>query len=396
MNRITLRAGAFGALASFALLAAGCTDEPTTAALAPANANTHQGGGHGTPDETAELAAPIFDIAALPDGGIAFAEFTTLKALDRRGSIREILTVPTAPGSAVNGIAPIGARSFWVTSAGLDLAVGAGLWRVSNGSARLVGDIEAFEIANDPDATVGTGWKTPACEEDPVQGFSAGPQSNPYHLESLGGEVAIVADAAGNSVLRGTAGGDLEVVAVLEPPTDENGDWHVLKTLDDGTECYVQPVPTAVAAGPDHALYVSELTGVPGPDMDGIQGEARVWRVHGDASNASCPSSADCDLAVSGLTSVIDIDFGADGRLYVVEYDTNGWFQAVIFGNAAGGTVLACDVTGAMGPLSRDQCETVADGLVLPGAITFDRHGTLWVVENHIGAAPSIHAVASP
>ncbi|MGK7312125.1 MAG: hypothetical protein ACN0LA_07765 [Candidatus Longimicrobiales bacterium M2_2A_002] len=74
------------------------------------------------------------------------------------------------------------------------------------------------------------------------------------------------------------------------------------------------------------ALYVSELTGAPGPDMDGIQG----------------------------------------------------------------------DVTGATGPLSRDQCEIIADDLALPGAITFDRHGTLWVVENHIGAAPSIHPVAMP
>ncbi|MDX1675640.1 MAG: ScyD/ScyE family protein [Longimicrobiales bacterium] len=396
MNRIPLRAGALGALASFVLLFAGCAEEPTTATLMPVDAAAHQGGGHGSPGEAAELGSPIFDLAALPDGGIVFAEFTTLKALDRHGSIREILTVPTKPGSAVNGIAPIGARSFWVTSSGLDLAVGAGLWRVSNGSARLVGDVEAFEIENDPDATMGPGWKTPACEEDPVQGFSAGPQSNPYHLESLGGDMVVLADAAGNSILRGHAGGDLEVVAVLEPPTDEDGDWHVLKTLEDDTECYVQPVPTAVAAGPDHTLYVGELTGAPGPDMDGIQGEARIWRIDGDAAGASCPSSDECDLAVSGLTSVIDVDFGADGRLYVVEYDANGWFQAVVFGNAAGGAILACDVAGAAGPLTRDQCETIADGLILPGAITFDRHGTLWVVENHIGAAPSIHPVAMP
>ena len=386
------RAGAFAVLATFAVSLTGCSDEPTTSALAPDPAVHHQGGNHGTPGGSSELAAPIFDLAVLPNGGVVFAEFTTLKELGRRGAIREIVTVPTKPGSAVNGIAPIGSRSFWVTSAGLDLAIGAGLWRVSNGSTRLVGDIETFEIDHDPDATVGTGWKTPACEEDPVGGFSAGPQSNPYHLESLGGDIAIVADAAGNSVLRAHAGGELEVVAVLEPPTDEDGEWHILKTLEDDTECYVQPVPTAVAAGADHNLYVSELTGVPGPDMDGIQGEARIWRVDGDAVNASCPSSDHCDLAVAGLTSVIDADFGADGRLYLVEYDTNGWFQAVILDNAAGGTILACDVVGAPSALSRDQCETIADGLVLPGAITFDRHGTLWVVENHLGA-PSIHPV---
>lgn len=392
MYRSIPRAGAIGVLATLGLLALGCSDEPSSPTLAPDGAAYHQNGNHGAPGETADPGPPIFDLAALPNGGIVFAEFTTLKELDRRGAIHEIVTVPTKPGSAVNGIVPLGTRSFWVTSAGLDLAVGAGLWRVSAASARLVGDIEAFEAAHDPDATVGTAWKVPACEDDPAQGFSAGPQSNPYHLESLSGSTAIVADAAGNTVLRGQADGGLEVVAVLEPPTDDEGSWHVLKTLDDGTECYVQPVPTAVAAAGPH-LYVSELTGAPGPDMDGIQGEARVWRVDGDAVNASCPSSDACTLAVSGLTSVIDADFGTDGRLYLVEYDANGWFQAVVLGNAAGGNILACDVVGATLPMSREQCDVIADGLVLPGAITFDRHGSLWVVENHIGTAPSIHPV---
>lgn len=397
-TRISPRAVATAALAFFAF---GCADDPENR-LNPTDVSTHQGHvGPGDGVGGSDIGGPIFDIAATPRGSIVFAEFATLREFDpRKGGIRDILTVPTADGSAVNGIAPIGARSFWIASAGLDEAVGAGLWRVSNGKARLVGDIEEFEIANDPDATIGTGWKVPACEEDPVGGFSAGPQSNPYHLESLGGSTAVVADAAGNSVLRGHAGGGLEVVVVLEPPTDENGDWHVLKTLDDAdeTECYVQPVPTAVAADEDGTLYVTELTGAPGEDMlaaGGIAGASRVWRIEGDAVDASCPSSGACELAAHGFSSLIDGDFGPDGRLYVLEYDANGWFQAVVFGNAAGGSIFACPVRDANAPLHRDDCEVIAAGLTLPGAITFDKTGHLWVVENHLGA-PSIHPVAMP
>jgi hypothetical protein len=55
------------------------------------------------------------------------------------------------------------------------------------------------------------------------------------------------------------------------------------------------------------------------------------------------------------LTSVVDVEFGADGRLYVVEMDASGWFAA---GSGTGGT--ACDVDNAI--------------ITTPGAITFD-HG---------------------
>lgn len=393
MHRITpLQACAVGMLlTSFTL--AGCADETTQPELAPTEISLHQGEDHGPDEDHSALGTPIFDIAALPNGGIVYAAFDQLRELTPRGEVKTILTVPTAEGSAVNGVAPIGARSFWITSAGLDKAIGAGLWRVSNGSARLVGDVEAFEIQYDPDATVGTGWKVPECEEDPVGGFSAGPQSNPYHLESFGGDVAVLADAAGNTVLRGFAGGGIETVAVLEPPTDENGDWHILKFLADDTECYVQPVPTAVAADGMGSLYVTELTGVPGPEMDGIAGESRIWRVDQDAVNASCPSSEECELAGNGFSSLIDADFGPDGRLYVVEYAEDGWFSALFVpGGFTFGSIFACDVSAGT-VVHRSECETIANDLVLPGAITFDKRDQLWVVENHIGEEPSIHAV---
>jgi hypothetical protein len=277
-------------------------------------------------------------------------------------------------------VASIGRGVFFAASGGPDLAVGAGVWRVSQGRARLIGDIHAFETEFDPDAFEGPRWKDQRCEEDPTQGFTAGPQSNPYHLVAASGSTALVADAAGNTLLSAKNDGEVDWVALFTPPVDEEGEYRVLFELPDGTDCYVQPVPTSVDIGPDGAIYVGELTGVPA-----VPGWSRIWRIAPGATNVVCPSDG-CEIVVSGLTSVIDVAFGPDGRLYVAEYDANGWLAAVVPAiPLAGGTIRACDVgTGV--------CELIAGDLVLPAAITFDKWGDLWVLEDNL-AAPTVRRV---
>ena len=191
-----------------------------------------------------------------------------------------------------------------------------------------------------------------------------------------------MADAAGNSLLSARTNGPIEVVAVFTPPvvgggsSTDPGDWIPLFQLPDGTDCYVQPVPTSIAVGPDGAYYVGELTGFPA-----TPGLSRVWRIDPGARNVSCPSVA-CQVVVSGLTSVIDVEFGPDGGLYVVEYDAKGWLAGL--GSPGDGTVKRCDV-------GSGDCSVVADGLVLPGAITFDTSGTAWIVENTF--APTVRTL---
>ena len=130
-----------------------------------------------------------------------------------------------------------------------------------------------------------------------------------------------------------------------------------------------QPVPTSVAVGSDGYYYVGELKGIPAPI-----GESRIWRIAPDASWAQCPD-ADCELVFDGgFTSIIDLAFGPDGLLYVVELDENSWFAANLppAANALlGGTINACDV-------ENPGCTVVADGIPLPTAITFGKKGTLW------------------
>jgi glucose/arabinose dehydrogenase len=74
----------------------------------------------------------------------------------------------------------------------------------------------------------------------------------------------------------------------------------------------------------------------------------------------------------------MDLAFGPDGTLYVVEFDEAGWVGVEGNGFAktsAGGTVNACNVaTGA--------CSIMASGLSLPTAIAVTRDGAVWVVEH--------------
>jgi hypothetical protein len=120
----------------------------------------------------------------------------------------------------------------------------------------------------------------------------------------------------------------------------------------------VDAVPTNMVFGPDGAVYVSTLTGVPFPE-----GAATVWRWDGVRMTAYA----------EGLTTAIDLDFGPDGSLYVVE------MRSVI---GLPGRVLRIAPDGTR--------TVVADGLDFPtGVAVGDR---VFYVTNH-GTSPGIGEV---
>jgi hypothetical protein len=137
-----------------------------------------------------------------------------------------------------------------------------------------------------------------------------------------------------------------------------------------------QAVATSIAIGPDGAYYVSELKGFPAPT-----GESRVWRIDPMARHAQCGSSPACSVVLDGFTSIIDLTFGPDGTLYVVELDENSWF-ALDVGKAIGGSVNACNI-------ATSSCTQVATGLFMATAATVDKKGKISVVTNGLipGAA---------
>lgn len=325
-----------------------------------------------------EFEAPVYDIATTPDGSILLGlneESKSIKII-KNGKISTMTEIDAA--TEIHGIAAVGAGNAFVTTAGANLAEYGELYRVSRGNARMVADLAAYERENDPDAYAGIQWKDQACEA--IDGFSAGPQNNPYNVVALSGGEALVADAAGNTVLSATTTGDIDWKAIFTPPTDENGDWIVRWNAEDESgetiPCYVQPVPTSIAIDPDGYIYVGELTGaVAGEGLP--VGISRVWKLPPGENNLTCSeSSNDCQVLIDGLTSVIDLAIGPDGLLYVVEFDENSWIASFVPGLAAGGTISAYNLNGE---LERE----VASGLSFPSAISFDKKGNLWLLENN-------------
>ena len=203
-------------------------------------------------------------------------------------------------------------------------------------------------------------------------------ESNPFDVQSLDGETALVADAAANDLLRVNNEGVVEVLAIFPNEFVSTGNIKSLFGCPEGPPniCELpaaipaQAVPTSIAIGPDGWYYVGELKGFPAPTD-----ESRIWRIAPWASWADCGDSTDCQVVFNGgFTSIIDLAFGPDGLLYVVELDEASWFAGELPGGPTTGTINACDIDLLV-------CIEVESDLVLPSAITFGKDGTLWSTE---------------
>jgi hypothetical protein len=162
--------------------------------------------------------------------------------------------------------------------------------------------------------------------------------SNPYGVLAEPGR-QVIADAGANALLAVAANGDISTLATF--PSRAQG-----RSTD--------AVPTAVALGPDGAYYVCELTGIPFN-----AGAASIYRV--------VPGQAPT-VAWSGFTTVIDIAFGPDGSLFVLEHSTGPVFFALP------GRLLKVAPDGTR--------TTVVDGLTRPGSVAVGSDGALYV-SNH-------------
>ena len=234
------------------------------------------------------------------------------------------------------------------------------LFRIARGHKREIANLMAFEAAVNPDGG----------EID----------SNPFDVAALTGGTALVADAGGNDLLFVDKRGNVDWVATLPEqlaPTDHAKTLVGCPTPPPGLEfiCFLpdmipaQPVATSVAVGPDGAYYVGELTGFPGP-----LGMSHIWRIAPGTRHAQCGSSPACTVVADGFTSIVDLAFGPDGLLYVVEFDEAGFLAVELAffglpGLTQGGTVSACD-------LATGSCSEVATQLPLPIAVAIDRAGT--------------------
>jgi sugar lactone lactonase YvrE len=142
-----------------------------------------------------------------------------------------------------------------------------------DGSWTIGADISGFERAANPDGRF--------------------IDSNPYGLLVEPGR-RFVTDAGGNSLVEVDADGAMSLVATfprvpVPPPFG-----------------LAEAVPTSVQRGPDGALYVGTLTGVPF-----LAGAAAIYRVEPGAAPT---------VHAGGFKTIIDFSFGPDGSLYVLQY----------------------------------------------------------------------------
>jgi hypothetical protein len=167
--------------------------------------------------------------------------------------------------------------------------------------------------------------------------------TNPYGILPLPGKV-VFADAGGNALNQVTANGTISTLAVFDRvPRPGPGPTSV------------QAVPTSVALGPDGNYYVGVLTG--GPFTVGI---ASVYRV---------PAAGGTPVAVyTGFTNIIDVVFGPDGSLYVLEIAQNA-----IPNFGAGGRLVRIAPDGTQ--------TTILAGppLIAPGGVAVGSDGALYV-----------------
>ena len=199
-----------------------------------------------------------------------------------------------------------------------------------SGSWEAVGDLVAHEAAHNPDGGV--------------------LDTNPYGIFARANQW-IVADAGGNDLLRVRRGGSVETLAVFPLRLADAPEF---LGLPPGEQIPMEAVPTTVVQGPDGAYYVGQLTGFPFP-----KNQARVYRLE---------PGGELEVYAGGFTNIIDIGFGPDGLLYVLEIATRG----LLSDGPPTGSLMRIAADGSR--------EVVAKrGLFLPGGFAFGTDGSIYV-----------------
>jgi hypothetical protein len=316
------------------------------------------------------FATPVFGLATAFDGSLLVADAGAgiVRLRHNRGTL--IAELPT-----VTDVAQTWFGLFAVTGGTTDPSeetpLRRKLFKVVNGHVTQLADLAAFEAAVNPDGGV--------------------IESNPFDVAALWNGSALVADAAANALLIVDHRGSIDWVATLptELVSTDNAKQLVGCPAGPPNICNLPPmipaeaVATSIAVGPDGAYYVGELKGFPAPT-----GASKIWRIKPHARHAECGTSPDCTVIADGFTSIVDLSFGWNGTLHVVELDEASWF-AVENGTPTAGTVTACKRQLGTGTWT---CDVEAAGLFMPMAATVDFRGRVHVVTSALvpGAAEVI------
>lgn len=308
-------------------------------------------------------------VAAGPDGRLVVADATgTISEVTvsgpHAGTSTELASIPGGFAAAVDRT---GRGQTYVLSGGggPEEPPGSGAatlyrWNPARG-LRAVADIAAYQ-ATDPDP-------------DDLEGHPE--ETNPFGVAALPDGSALVADAAGNDLLRVYPDGSIVTVARLLPRIVEVPDGLPDEFMGEplppaGTPIPSEAVATSVTVGPDGYYYVGELRGFPA-----TPGTSQIWRIAPGSVEAQCdpdaPDTGPCQRYADGLTSIVDLAAAPDGSLYVVELVTQSWLQWELGIAAPIGGLFRIPAGGGT------PTELAAGELVLPGGVAVGAKGAVYV-----------------
>jgi hypothetical protein len=266
------------------------------------------------------LAGPL-GLAVGSDGTVYVSQTFAgvLTAVDKDGNVSDIATSDD-PNASIAGVDAKGKGTVSYTVAGAVEDDFIGLVRrvLPNGRVKTLGDTAAWEVEMNPDQGNSYGFQDlpDGCAVPPFIPGGGEPypgliDSNTYAVAIVGGS-RIVADAAGNDIVRVDANGRVSTVAVLPPVpftiTPEAAAGLGLPECAIGATFNFEPVPTDVELGPDGLLYVSSLPG--GPE-EGALGLGGVFTVD--------PRTGDVNQIATGFLGAVDLAVSSDGTIYVAE-----------------------------------------------------------------------------
>ena len=298
-----------------------------------------------------------------PAGRLVFTQgdgsFSEMVA--RGANTGAVSTSGSVPGTYIApAIDTDGRGQIYVLTAGGPPGSGSNtLYRATPGepSLRLVADIAAYQET----------------DLDPYNLADPPEESNPFGVATLHDGSVLVSDAANNDLLRIHPNGHIVTVARLKPRLvvvpDELPDVGFPPA---GAILPSEAVATSVTVGTDGYYYVGELRGFPA-----TPGTSQVWRIAPDSVNAICdpedPFSGPCQRYADGFTSIVDLQAGPDGSIYVVELVRQSWLQWELgIAPPVGGLFRIPPGGGAAVELAPGE-------LILPGGVAVGRDGSVFV-----------------
>lgn len=196
-----------------------------------------------------------------------------------------------------------------------------GLTLMRDGGKSVTAHLYQYERTHNPDQSVtyGVPRTTSTCAKKAIAKLTGGPatyrglvDSHPYGAASLGHGQWVVAEAAGNDLLRVSASGKISTLSVLPPQpatiTKASAKAFGLPDCAIGVTYRFEAVPTDVEVGPNGMLWVSTLPG--GPEDSTLGARGSVYKVN--------PNTGEATRVATGFAGATNLAV-ADGTVYVAE-----------------------------------------------------------------------------